>query len=203
MVPEEEKAFVDSYVEKLNELGETSNEEALMDLIEDLDKNKPYLSSQTYNMLKTMLDNEASKILDELGNIDVKLGEIYIFTQPVKSMKIPQGYRVLVKSIDPENGTVELERVGPGRKKPITMNAADFNDVTMNEESLNNVPQAQEQYEPTQDELANISESMSVISDELSDFEQVAKWNEEASADNVSLDQLKNNFFDNFKCPIR
>ena len=200
MVPEEEKAFADSYVEKLNELRETSNEEALMDLIEDLDKNKPYLSSQTYNMLKTMLDNEALKILDELGNIDVKLGEIYIFTQPVESMKIPQGYRVLVKSINPENGTVELERVGPGRKKPITMSAADFNDVTMNEESLNNVPQAQEQYEPTQDELANISESMSVISDELSDFEQVAKWNEEASADNVSLDQLKNNFFDNFKC---
>jgi hypothetical protein len=36
--------------------------------------------------------------------------------------------------------------------------------------------------------------------EELSDFVQLAKWEEEASADNVDLDTLKNNFFESFKC---
>ena len=65
---------------------------------------------------------------------------------------------------------------------------------------VNKGPKAQEQYEPTDTELEHIGDSLSVTGDELSDFEQLAKWNEEASSDDISPDQLKNDFFTNFKC---
>ena len=151
-------------------------------------------------MLKAQLDYRASLLFDQTGNVALKTGEIYIFTQPVKSQNIPQGYRVILNSFDPKAGTVDLDKVGPGKKNNFTMSIEDFNKVTMTEEALNNVPNAPEQYEPTQAEVDNITASMSVISDELSDFEQLAQWNDEAIADNITPDDLKDDFFTNFKC---
>ena len=70
----------------------------------------------------------------------LKIGEIYIFTEPVKDKSIPDGYRVKVDTFDPEEQTVTVSRVGPGRKsKPITMSIKDFNAYAMSEELINDI----------------------------------------------------------------
>ena len=80
------------------------------------------------------------------------------------------------------------------------MNIQDFNESAMSEESINNMPKEDEPYVPSEEELNHLSESMIITDGELSDFEQLAKWEDEASADTISLDDLKNDFFNNFKC---
>jgi uncharacterized protein YjdB len=151
-------------------------------------------------MLKSQLDYRLSLLFDNRGDVALKTGEIYIFTQPIKDQNIPQGYRVVLTSFDPKNGTVEMVKEGPGAKEPIVMNINDFNKAAMTEDTLNNLPDDLGTYQPNAEELDHITESMSFTSDELSDLAQLAKWNEEASAENISLDNLKDDFFTNFKC---
>jgi hypothetical protein len=197
MIPEEERGFVDNFV---RELEEEAGFENITNMLTKLDEAKPRLSYESYNMLKALIDSKAMQMFEEGSDIDIKIGEIYIFTQPFKSQKIPEGYRVIVNSFNPETGIVELSRVGPGRKKSFEMDIKEFSNMTLSEEMVNQEPKSQEQYEPTDTELEHIGDSLSVTGSELSDFEQLAKWNEEASSDDISPDQLKNDFFTNFKC---
>ena len=197
MIPEEERGFVDNFV---RELEEEAGFENITNMLTKLDEAKPRLSYESYNMLKALIDSKAMQMFEEGSDIDIKIGEIYIFTQPFKSQKIPEGYRVIVNSFNPETGIVELSRVGPGRKKSFEMDIKEFSNMTLSEEMVNQEPKSQEQYEPTDTELEHIGDSLSVTGDELSDFEQLAKWNAEASSDDISPDQLKNDFFTNFKC---
>ena len=197
MIPEEERGFVDNFV---RELEEDAGFENITNMLTKLDEAKPRLSYESYNMLKTLIDSKAMQMFEEGSDIDIKIGEIYIFTQPFKSQKIPEGYRVIVNSFNPETGAVELSRVGPGRKKSFEMDIKEFSNMTLSEEMVNKEPKSQEQYEPTDTELEHIGDSLSVTGDELSDFVQLAKWNDEASSDDISPDQLKNDFFTNFKC---
>jgi hypothetical protein len=197
MIPEEERGFVDNFV---RELEEEAGFENITNMLTKLDEAKPRLSYESYNMLKALIDSKAMQMFEEGSNIDIKMGEIYIFTQPFKSQKIPEGYRVIVNSFNPETGIVEVSRVGPGRKKSFEMDIKEFSNMTLSEEMVNQEPKSQEQYEPTDTELEHIGDSLSVTGSELSDFEQLAKWNEEASSDDISPDQLKNDFFTNFKC---
>jgi hypothetical protein len=197
MIPEEERSFVDNFVK---ELEEEAGFENITNMLAKLDEAKPRLSYESYNMLKALIDSKAMQMFEEGSDIDIKMGEIYIFTQPFKSQKIPEGYRVIVNSFNPETGVVELSRVGPGRKKSFEMDIKEFSNITLSEEMVNQEPKSQEQYEPTDTELEHIGDSLSVTGSELSDFEQLAKWNEEASSDDISPDQLKNDFFTNFKC---
>ena len=200
MVPEEEQGFVDDFVKNLEDVKDF---DSLTDMFAELDKAKPRLSAVSYKMLKALLDSQASKMFEEDTNIDIKTGEIYIFTQPVKSQKIPEGYRVIVNSFNPETGEVEISRVGPGRKKSFTMDVKEFTSIAMSEEMINQGPTADEQYEPNEEEVQHIADSIAVTSDELSDFTQLTKWNDEASANDITSDQLKNDFFKNFKCPSK
>jgi Holliday junction resolvase-like predicted endonuclease len=200
MVPEEEQGFVDDFVKNLEDVKDF---DSLTDVFAELDKAKPRLSAVSYKMLKALLDSQASKMFEEDTNIDIKTGEIYIFTQPVKSQKIPEGYRVIVNSFNPETGEVEISRVGPGRKKSFTMDVKEFTSIAMSEEMINQGLKADEQYEPSDEEVQHIADSITVTGDELSDFAQLAKWNDEASADDITPDQLKNDFFKNFKCPSK
>jgi hypothetical protein len=96
--------------------------------------------------------------------------------------------------------TVTVSNVGPGNNKTFTMSIKDFNDSAMSEELINNMPKEDEPYVPSEEELGHLTESMAVTDGQLSDFEQLAKWEDEASADTISLDDLKNDFFNNFKC---
>ena len=200
MVPEEEQGFVDDFVKNLEDVKDF---DSLTDVFAELDKAKPRLSTVSYKMLKALLDSQASKMFEEDTNIDIKTGEIYIFTQPVKSQKIPEGYRVIVNSFNPETGEVEISRVGPGRKKSFTMDVKEFTSIAMSEEMINQGLKADEQYEPSDEEVQHIADSITVTGDELSDFAQLAKWNDEASADDITSDELKNDFFKNFKCPSK
>lgn len=197
MVPEEDQNFVDEFVKTLEDVKDL---DALTEAFAELDKAKPRLSATSYNMLKTLLDSQASKMFEEDSNVEIKTGEIYIFTQPVKSQKIPEGYRVIVDSFNPETGKVELNKVGPGKKKSFTMDIKEFTNTAMSEEMINQGPSTDDQYEPNAEEVQHITDSIAVTSDELSDFVQLAKWNTEASADDITPDQLKNDFFKNFKC---
>jgi hypothetical protein len=151
-------------------------------------------------MLKKQLDIRSSLLFDKTGDVVLKLGEIYIFTEPVKANKVPEGYRVKIDSFDPIEGTVTVSRVGPGRTKSFTMDINDFNKVAMSEEDINNLPKEAEIYNPTQEEIELLTQSMTNTNDELSDFEQLAKWEDEASDDTISLNDLKNDFFNNIKC---
>lgn len=207
-IPEEEKDFVNSFMSKLANAGQTKteNEDAFDDVFElydELDKAKPRLSKESYNMLKKQLDIRSSLLFDKTGDVVLKLGEIYIFTEPVKANKVPEGYRVKIDSFDPIEGTVTVSRVGPGRTKSFTMDINDFNKVAMSEEDINNLPKEAEIYNPTQEEIELLTQSMTNTNDQLSDYEQLAKWEDEASDDTISLDDLKNNFFDNIKCPTK
>ena len=172
----------------------------ILELYAELDKAKPKLSEESYNMLKEQLDARASLLFDETGNIVLKTGEIYIFTAPVKDEQVAQGYRVKIDSFDPMAKTVTVSNVGPGNNKTFTMSIKDFNDSAMSEELINNIPKEDEPYVPSEEELDHLTESMVVTDGQLSDFEQLAKWEDEASADTISLDDLKNDFFNNFKC---
>jgi hypothetical protein len=174
--------------------------EQILELYAELDKAKPKLSEESYNMLKEQLDARASLLFDETGNIVLKTGEIYIFTAPVKDEQVAQGYRVKIDSFDPMAKTVTVSNVGPGNNKTFTMSIKDFNDSAMSEELINNMPKEDEPYVPSEEELGHLTESMAVTDGQLSDFEQLAKWEDEASADTISLDDLKNDFFNNFKC---
>ncbi|MCX6195526.1 MAG: hypothetical protein NTY55_02585 [Flavobacteriia bacterium] len=174
--------------------------EEILKLYEELDKAKPKLSEESYNMLKEQLDIRASLLFDETGNIVLKTGEIYIFTAPVKDEQVAQGYRVKIDSFDPMAETVTVSNVGPGNNKTFTMSIKDFNDSAMSEELINNMPKEDEPYVPSEEELGHLTESMAVTDGQLSDFEQLTKWEDEASADTISLDDLKNDFFNNFKC---
>ena len=191
IIPEEEKAFVEEFVNRIN-----ADEDIVLLLIE-LDEAKPNLSAVAYNMLKDLVNQKMSNTFDETGKINLKTGEIYIFTQPVASLNIPKGYRAVLSSVNIEEGTVELLRVGPGRKKPITMNIADFDKVASTEEDLKNQPE-EEDYNPTDEEEDNINEGMNNTNIELSEATQIMNW--KAGADNTTLDDLEDDFFNNFKC---
>ena len=204
-IPENERPIVDDFMTKMAEISDSKEGndalDALMELAIELDAMKPTLSKEAYNNMKSQLDARMSLTFDETGEIVLKIGEIYIFTEPVKDKSIPDGYRVKVDSFDPEEETVTVSRVGPGRKsKPITMSIKDFNAYAMSEELINDMPKEEEPYIPSEEEVQHLTESINVTNEELSDFEQLAKWEDEASADNVDLDTLKNDFFNNFKC---
>jgi len=174
--------------------------EEILELYTELDKVKPTLSVESYNMLKEQLDVRASLLFDETGEIVLNIGEIYIFTEPVKAHKVTEGYRVKIDTFDPEAETVTISRIGSGRKKTFTMSIQDFNAYAMSEELINNMPKEEEPYIPSEEEVGHLTESMAVTDEQLSDFEQLAKWEDEASADTTSLDDLENDFFNNFKC---
>lgn len=193
-VPENEQALVDSFIIKMNE------SENMFDSFEELDTLKPNLSKASYNMLKNLIDEKVNSMLNGISENVLKSGEIYIFTKALKSMKIPQGYKVILNSIDFESGNVELSRVGPGRKKDITMSITDFNNAAVLEESLSDTPTGAEEYVLTEGETENINDSMDTINNELGDPNQLIKWKEEAAADNITADELEDDFFTNFKC---
>jgi hypothetical protein len=196
-IPEEEREFVDAFMTRLAAEDKMDN---LFNFYDELEQARATLSKDSYEMLKEQISVRASSLFDNTGKIILMPGEIYIFTQPVKAEKIPEGYRVVLDTFDPENGIVTLSKVGRGRKKTFDMTINDFNSVAMSEEQFNNLPKEEETYTPSQEELDHLSESMINTGEELSDFVQLAKWEEEASADNVDLDTLKNNFFESFKC---
>jgi hypothetical protein len=52
----------------------------------------------------------------------------------------------------------------------------------------------------TEGETENINDSMDTINNELGDPNQLIKWKEEAAADNITADELEDDFFTNFKC---
>jgi hypothetical protein len=193
-VPENEQPIVDTFITTLNE------SENMFDLFEELDKLKPTLSKTSYDMLKNLIDEKVNSMLNGVSENVLKSGEIYIFTKALKSMKIPQGYKVILNSIDFESGNVELARVGPGRKKDITMSIADFNNAAVLEESLSDKPAGTEEYVLTEGEAENINDSMDTINNELGDPTQLIKWKEEAAAENITADDLEDDFFTNFKC---
>jgi hypothetical protein len=203
-IPEEERPIVDEFMSKMAEISDTKEGndalDGLMELALELDAMKPKLSKEAYNNMKSQLDARMSLTFDETGEIVLNIGEIYIFTEPVKAHKVTEGYRVKVDTFDPEAETVTLSRVGPGRKKTFTMSIQDFNAYAMSEELINNMPKEEEPYVPSEEEVGHLTESMAVTDEQLSDFEQLAKWEDEASADTTSLDDLKNDFFNNFKC---
>ena len=203
-IPEEERPIVDEFMSKMAEISDTKEGndalDGLMELALELDAMKPKLSKEAYNNMKSQLDARMSLTFDETGEIVLNIGEIYIFTEPVKAHKVTEGYRVKVDTFDPEAETVTLSRVGPGRKKTFTMSIQDFNAYAMSEELINNMPKEEEPYVPSEEEVGHLTESMAVTDEQLSDFDQLAKWEDEASADTTSLDQLKNDFFNNFKC---
>ena len=203
-IPEEERAIVDDFMSKMVEVTDSKKGndalDGLMELALELDAMKPTLSKEAYNNMKSQLDARMSLTFDETGEIVLNIGEIYIFTEPVKTHKVTEGYRVKVDTFDPEAETVTLSRVGPGRKKTFTMSIQDFNAYAMSEELINNMPKEEEPYIPSEEEVGHLTESMTITDEQLSDFTQLAKWEDEASADTTSLDDLKNNFFTNFKC---
>jgi hypothetical protein len=196
-VPENEQAIVDSFIIKMNE------SDNMFDSFEELDTLKPTLSKTSYDMLKNLVDEKVNSMLNGISENVLKSGEIYIFTKALKSMKIPQGYKVILNSINFESGNVELSRVGPGRKKDITMSIADFNKVAELQESLSDTPTGAEEYVLTEGETENINDSMDTINNELGDPNQLIKWKEEAAADNITADELEDDFFTNFKCEIK
>ena len=181
-------------------LSEDNTYEDLVELYKTLEENKPSLSQESYNMLKDELDRKLFSLFDDTGKIVLKTGEIYIFTEPVAELKIPVGYSVKIIKANPRKGTVEIARTGPGRPKTVTMNISDFVSKTISEDMLNNIPKEEEPYIPSPDEIKHIMNSMVVTDEQLGDFEQLMKWENEASSADVSLDELKNNFFDNIKC---
>jgi hypothetical protein len=204
-IPENERAIVDDFMTKMAEISDSKEGndalDGLMELAFELDAMRPTLSKEAYNNMKSQLDARMSLTFDETGEIVLKIGEIYIFTEPVKDKSIPDGYRVKVDTFDPEEQTVTVSRVGPGRKsKPITMSIKDFNAYAMSEELINDMPKEEEPYIPSEEEVEHLTKSMNVTDEQLSDFVQLAQWEAEASADTTSLDELKNDFFNNFKC---
>jgi hypothetical protein len=200
-IPEEERAIADGFMLKLAEAG-TNKEmfDELLDLALELSKMKPTLSAETYTMLKNDLDRRIGLVFDSTSEVAINMDEIYIFTQPVKSEKITKGYRVQITDLNPENETVTFKRVGPGRSKTITMKVSDFTANAMSEEQINNMPKGEEVYTPTEEEVQHINDSIVNTNDELSDYEQLAQWEAAALADDVTLDDLENNFLNNIKC---
>ena len=204
-IPEDQQAIVDNFMARMAEIADTQQGndalDSFTDLALELDEIKPTLSKEAYNNIKSELDARMSLTFDETGEVVLNIGEIYIFTQPVKDMKIPDGYRVKVDTFDADKQTVTISRVGPGRKsQPIEISIKDFNAYAMSEKLINEMPKEEEPYNPTAEEIEHITKSMTVTDEQLSDFAQLAKWEEEASSDDISLDQLKNDFFNNFKC---
>jgi hypothetical protein len=55
----------------------------------------------------------------------------------------------------------------------------------------------------TEGEAENINDSMDTINNELGDPTQLIKWKEEAAAENITADDLEDDFFTNFKCEIK
>jgi hypothetical protein len=200
-IPEEERVIVDDFMSKMAEIGDTKKgNEAMDDLMEvalELDAMKPRLSKEAYNNIKTQLDARMSLTFDETGNIVLNIGEIYIFTEPVKDHKVVKGYRVKVDTFDPEAETVTVSRVGPGRKKTFTMNIQDFNESAMSEESINNMPKENEPYVPSEEELGHLTEGLDVVSDLLTDLDLQKSWLEESKNEDYS--SVSDDFLNNLE----
>ena len=196
-IPEEERAIADEFMLKM------ANAKEFDDLIEvalELDEMKPNLSKETYNMLKYQLDTRMSMDLNIPNDVILNTDEIYIFTQPVKALKIPEGYRVKIDMLDPETQMLKISRVGPGRTKSIEMSIKDFTENTMTEEQLDNLPKEEPTYEPSQEEIDLLNESLNNTNEGLSEFEKLAQLEADAYAEGVTLDSLENNFLNQIKC---
>lgn len=189
---ENESIFVDKFITKLDNTNDITN------LYFELNDAKPHLSAETYNLLKDQLDKKASFLIDNLGEVTIKSGEIYIFTEVYAKEKIKSGYKVKVNSIDLENNTVNVSKVGPGRKKSFDISISDFNNVTMSKEDVNNKSQEAVTYTPTQEEIENIEESQATVDDVLTEPAVREQWKKEI--ENSSLEDLKKDFFNNYKC---
>lgn len=196
-IPEEERAIADEFMLKMANAKEFDD---LTEVALELDEMKPNLSKETYNMLKYQLDTRMSMDLNIPDDIILNTDEIYIFTQPVKALKITEGYRVKIDMLDPETQTVVISRVGPGRTRSIEMSIKDFTENTMTEEQINNLPKEEPTYEPSQEEIDLLNESVNNLNEGLSEFEQLTEWEDAALADDVSLDELENSFLNNIKC---
>lgn len=196
-IPEEERAIADEFMLKMANAKEFDD---LTEVALELDEMKPNLSKETYNMLKYQLDTRMSMDLNIPDDIILNTDEIYIFTQPVKALKITEGYRVKIDMLDPETQTVVISRVGPGRTRSIEMSIKDFTENTMTEEQLNNLPKEEPTYEPSQEEIDMLNESLDATNEGLSEFEKLAQLEADAYAEGVTLDSLENNFLNNIKC---
>jgi len=197
VIPEEERALADEFMLKMANAKEFDD---LTEVALELDEMKPNLSKETYNMLKYQLDTRMSMDLNIPNDIILNTDEIYIFTQPVKALKITEGYRVKIDMLDPETQKVIISRVGPGRTRSIEMSIKDFTENTMTEEQLNNLPKEEPTYQPSQEEIDMLNESLENTNEGLSEFEQLAKLEADAYAEGVTLDSLENNFLNNIKC---
>jgi hypothetical protein len=80
------------------------------------------------------------------------------------------------------------------------MSIKDFTENTMTEEQLNNLPKEEPTYQPSQEEIDMLNESLENTNVGLSEFEQLAKLEADAYAEGVTLDSLENNFLNNIKC---
>jgi hypothetical protein len=198
VIPEEERALADEFMLKMANAKEFDD---LTEIALELDEVKPNLSKETYNMLKYQLDLRMSMDLNIPNDVILNTDEIYIFTQPVKALKIVEGYRVKIDMLDPETQKVIISRVGPGRTRSIEMSIKDFTENTMTEEQLNNLPKEEPTYQPSQEEIDMLNESLENTNEGLSEFEQLAQLEADAYADGVTLDSLENNFLNQIKCP--
>lgn len=196
-IPEEERAIADEFMLKMANAKEFDD---LTEVALELDEMKPNLSKETYNMLKYQLDTRMSMDLNIPNDVILNTDEIYIFTQPVKALKITEGYRVKIDMLDPESQMLKISRVGPGRTRSIEMSIKDFTENTMTEEQINNLPKEEPTYEPSQEEIDLLNESVNNLNEGLSEFEQLTEWENAALADDVSLDELENSFLNNIKC---
>jgi hypothetical protein len=172
----------------------------ITELYEELEKKRVTLSAESYDMLREQLDIRASLLFDDTGDIVLRKGEMYIFTDVVKGQSITKGFVGVIESFDPIKGTVTLYRNGKGSQETVTMNINDFIESAMSMQDIDNYAPEDNTYNPTPEEVEHITESMDNLNDDLSDYTQRIKWNTEASDPNISTDQLKDDFFTNFKC---
>ena len=196
-IPEEERAIADEFMLKMANAKEF---DYLTEVALELDEMKPNLSKETYNMLKYQLDTRMSMDLNIPNDVILNTDEIYIFTQPVKALKIPEGYRVKIDMLDPETQMLKISRVGPGRSKSIEMSIKDFTENTMTEEQLDNLPKEEPTYEPSQEEIDLLNESLDNTNEGLSEFEKLSQLEADAYAEGVTLNSLENNFLNQIKC---
>jgi hypothetical protein len=70
----------------------------------------------------------------------------------------------------------------------------------MTEEQLDNLPKEEPTYEPSQEEIDLLNESLDNTNEGLSEFEKLAQLEADAYAEGVTLDSLENNFLNQIKC---
>jgi hypothetical protein len=197
-VPENERGFVDSFIARLNDAEVVKSMDEVMEFFEELDKAKPTLSKKSYDLLTNVLNNKVSFLFSGTEELDIKMEKIYIFTQPVKKYNIPEGYRVEILSVDPENQTVEVSKLGIGKSKPITMSVDELLSNALTEDEINEGPKKPEVHTPDAEENTHLKESIDVADSLRNNSPKLAEL--EQSIIDLSIEELDNNLLKDLIC---